>query len=486
MTYQIERIELYVRETPPGRMAFAIGKQAADAAPKKLTSPLAHVRLTLRGPGGETTWGCSADRLSVRWLDKRPRRSRGLKSRELVDLIYQARDIYLESPKFETPFEKWQACHPRIMQAGRRRNQEDLTSSFASALFERAVLDAAARLERLPLFQMVVGDRLGIRPETVHPELKGLPFTKLLPERPATEFFIRHTVGLADPLTADDLPAQNRVGDGLPETLEEYIAADGLSHFKVKISGNSASDRARLARLWDLIPQTPDTVITLDANEAYRDIRKFRDFVFALERDEPGLFQHIRLIEQPLQRSLKITRKEASILKEIGEHITVIIDESDGTVEAFKKAHGQGFSGTSHKNCKGFYKSLLNHALIAHYGLQGESNILSGEDLQNLPVMPLHQDFVSLSILGLDDCERNGHHYNFGLSMLSEKEKPHVTAQHRDMYVKRGEEWFLRITDGKVRCASLQCGGYGVRHEPDWSSMTDMRTWVRERFPTGF
>ena len=32
-------------------------------------------------------------------------------------------------------------------------------------------------------------------------------------------------------------------------------------------------------------------------------------------------------------------------------------------------------------------------------------------------------DFVALSVLGVDHCERNGHHYNYGLSMLAEKER---------------------------------------------------------------
>ncbi|QDT50155.1 hypothetical protein Pan258_42120 [Symmachiella dynata] len=483
MTYRIKNIELYVRETPPGRMAFAIGKQSAKGPQQRLTSPLGHVRLELENDRGDTTFGCAGDRLSVRWLDKRPGRERGLKLRELVDLIEFARETYLQSPQFETPFAQWQPCHKTIMREGRRRNQEDLTAAFASALFERALLDGAARLEGRSLFEMIHADRLGIRPAQVHPELHDLPLPKILPPAPATEFYIRHTVGLADPLTADDLPEKDRVNDGLPETLAEYIQTDGVVHFKVKISGQPDHDLGRLERLWDLIPKTEETVITLDANEAYTDMGRFRDFVENLETQSPGCFQHISYIEQPLLRSFKVTPADAKILREIGESKPVIIDEADGTLHSFKDAHANGYSGTSHKNCKGFFKSLMNYALIAHYGLEGESNYLSGEDLQNLPVVPLHQDFVSASILGLNDCERNGHHYNYGLSLLSDQDKTNVTKHHRDLYVKRGEEWFLNIVDGKVRCASLQCPGYGVNDEPDWASMTNMRQWLQTRFP---
>ena len=273
------------------------------------------------------------------------------------------------------------------------------------------------------------------------------------------------------------------MNDGLPETLDEYIKTDGVVHFKVKISGQPDHDLARLERLWDLIPKTEETVITLDANEAYTDMGRFRDFVQNLDTQSPGCFQHISYIEQPLLRSLKVTPADAKILREIGESKPVIIDEADGTLHSFKDAHAVGYSGTSHKNCKGFFKSLMNYALIAHYGQEGESNYLSGEDLQNLPVVPLHQDFVSASILGLNDCERNGHHYNYGLSLLSDQDKTNVIKRHPDLYVKRGKEWFLNIIDGKVRCASLQCPGYGVSDEPDWASMTDMRQWLQTQFP---
>jgi len=483
MKYRIKTIELYVRETKPGRMAFAIGKQSGGVSKTQLTSPLGHVRLVLENDQGDSTFGCAADRLSVRWLDKRPGRSRGLKLNELVDLIEFARATYLKAAEFHSPFTLWQECHKAIMRAGRKRGQEDLTSSFASALMERAILDGVSRLEGLSLFEMIRRDRLGIKPAEIHPELEGLKLTAILPPQQKTSFYIRHTVGLADPLTATDLLAENRVNDGLPETLEEYIKTDGITRFKVKISGNPQSDLARLARLWELIPKNEETVITLDANEAYTELSQFAQFVDQLEREQPGCFQHIAYIEQPLVRSLKVTPADAKILRDIGERKPVIIDEADGRLKAFKEAHAVGYRGTSHKNCKGFLKSLLNLALIAQYGLDGESNYLSGEDLQNLPVVPLHQDFTALGILGLEDCERNGHHYNYGLSMLSEKDKAHVTRHHPDLYVKRGDEWFLNITDGQVQCDSLQCPGFGISDEPDWASMTPMRAWLTQRFP---
>lgn len=484
MSYRIEDVELYVRETPPGRMVFSLGETGGTGdAPEALINPLAHVRLVLKDSGGNETFGCSADRLSVRWLDKRPGRSRGRKRRELVELIETARDIYRKEPEFESPFEKWRDCHPQIMQAGRKQNQVDLTSSFASALMERAVLDAVCRIHDQPLFEMIRQNRVGLQPEQVHPQLKGLNLPDLLPAAPRTRFWIRHTVGLADPLTEDDIPPDERLNDGLPESLEEYIRRDGIRYFKVKISGDPQRDLDRLGRIWDVVLQAEQPVLTLDANEAYADLESLDGFVRRLERERLGLFQHILYIEQPLPRTLTLDRDTAPRLRKIAERKPLVVDEADGTVDAFRRALRIGYQGTSHKNCKGFFKSLLNHALAVDAALDGDEAFLTAEDLQNLPVVPLHQDFAALGVLGLEHCERNGHHYNYGLSMLSETDKANAVRHHPDLYVRRGEEWFLDIREGQVECGSLQCPGFGVRDEPDWPSMSRMRDWLHRRHP---
>ena len=108
---------------------------------------------------------------------------------------------------------------------------------------------------------------------------------------------------------------------------------------------------------------------------------------------------------------------------------------------------------------------------------------MSAEDLQNLPVVPLQQDLVSVGILGIDHCERNGHHYNYGLSMLSEKDKRAATTRHPDLYAQRGEEWFLRIEQGQIQCDSLHGPGFGIQDEPDWESMERLDDWLERRHP---
>ncbi len=484
MKYHIDSIEFYVRETAPARFASALGAAAkSDQPPEHVTSPLCHAKMMVTDDSGNTSFGCSADRLSVRWLDKRPDRDFDRKRRELATLIQTARECYLANPDFESPFAYWLDRHAEIVKAGRAADQEDLTSSFASALLERAMLDAVCRLSDKSMFDMLREDRLEFRPGQLHRELHATDFAHVLPRRPVTEINIRHTVGIFDPLTDEDWPAAERLSDGLPETLDDYIKQQGIRYFKVKISGDVDADLRRLARLWEIMPTEAEPVVTLDANEAFADLATFAQFVRRFEREQLGLFQHVLYIEQPLPRSLAFDQQAARAIPEIAEAKPLIIDESDGTLTACHRALQIGYAGTSHKNCKGFFKSLANLALVAHFASDERPTVLSAEDLQNLPVVPLQQDFVSVGILGLDHCERNGHHYNFGLSMLSDVDKRNATARHPDLYEQRGDEWFLRIRDGRVQCASLHGVGFGVADEPDWGSMQDLNRWINQRHP---
>ena len=172
MKYHVDSIKFYVRETKPARFASALGKAAqGDQPPRHVTSPLCHAKMIVSDDNGKTSFGCSADRLSVRWLDKRPGRDIGLKRRELAALIQTARQSYLASPDFDSPFAYWLDRHAEIVNAGRAADQEDLTSSFASALLERAMLDAVCRLSGKSMFDMLREDRLGFRPGQLHGEL---------------------------------------------------------------------------------------------------------------------------------------------------------------------------------------------------------------------------------------------------------------------------------------------------------------------------
>ena len=489
MPFSIDQIDIFVRETPPDRMSFSIGKSSADpknaiAAKKRRPRAILLVRMKLTdSASGKTVTACSGDRPSFGWLDKRADRTAEQKLVGLISMVEKARSVFLDRGKeFMSPFTLWHRCYEDVMALGREIGQENLMASYACAMFERAVIDGVCRIQEMSFFNAVKKDKLGIQAGLVQPELKNINFPKLFPKTPRTEFAIRHTVGLSDPIVGSDIPAEHRVNDGEPETLEEYAKRDGLRFFKIKISGDTKADLVRLENIWSgVLMKTQSPSITLDGNEAYRDIEAFSEFVSVFERELTGMFQHTLFIEQPLTRALTHDPATAEWVRTIGKRKSLAIDEADGTNDSFKKAFGIGYDGTSHKNCKGVFKSLLNHGLAQVFQKRtGREAFLSGEDLSNMPIVPLHQDFATLSLLGISHCERNGHHYGFGLSHLTDGEKALIAKKHQDLYEKREGEWFLKINNGVVKTASLQEIGFGGSTMPDWESLTKLADWKRE------
>lgn len=471
MKYKIEQIDLLIRETPPDRQLFAIGSgQPSKRRPRAILL----ARLLLSDDRGRSTWGVSGDRPSFGWLDKRPEFAPEEKLERLFELVRGARDIYLGG-SFDSPFRCWQECHLEVVRLGAEQNHETLSSAYASALMERALLDAFCRLEGVSVFDALKHGLVKPDFAELDPSARGIEFAELLPSRPRTSFFIRHTVGLSDPLRDRDIATQDRVGDGEPESLQAYAIRDGLRYFKVKISGDPERDLDRLEQIWDVLIELNMPVVTLDGNESYTDMDAFARFVELLERRLLGLFQHIAFIEQPLTRQLTMDTGTKAIIERISEKKALVIDEADGDLNSFARAQEVGYLGVSHKNCKGFFKSLLNRMRCHAAAEQGVFQ--SGEDLSLMPLAPLHQDFAALGILDIAHCERNGHHYGLGLSHLTEYEQALALKHHGDLYARRGEQVFLNIRGGEVYCGSLQGPGFGVSFAPDWEALTPLDSW---------
>lgn len=485
MPYRIESIEVYVRETPPGRMSFAIGKQKKPVGKnsnastgKRRPRGIAMCRMEIADDQGRKAWGASGDRPSFGWLDKRPQYNSEQKLQRLFDLVLTAKKFHLDNPRFESPFEQWLACHSEVQRVARQDDHESLSASWASSLLERAMIDAVCRLHDRSFFDMLRAEQLGLNPGRLFPELKSTKLSRLLPRRPLTRFHIRHTVGLSDPILASDQPEGKRINDGEPETLEEYIRHDGLRYFKVKISGDPVADLDRLDRIWTAVLQADQPVISLDGNESANDIDAFARFVETFERKLPGLFQHTAFIEQPLTRKLTHDSATTKTIHRISKKKLLVIDEADGNTTSFKHAFPIGYSGVSHKNCKGVFKSLMNHCLCHHYNETTDRHAFqTGEDLSLMPIVPLQQDFAALGAMNIPHCERNGHHYAFGNGHLTKTEQEQALKHHPDIYTSRRNEIFLNIRDGQLDCRSLQSPGFASRFEPDWKSLTKLTDW---------
>ncbi|MDX1541588.1 MAG: mandelate racemase, partial [Geminicoccaceae bacterium] len=217
-------------------------------------------------------------------------------------------------------------------------------------------------------------------------------------------------------------------------------------------------------------------------NEQYKAVPPFLELIERL-KSSPKLadfWRDVLFIEQPLERSVAMDPSVAGEMSRLIRDKPVIIDEADGWLTAFREATRLGYRGTSHKNCKGIYKSLHNKALVeAHNQRVGRPDdwFLSAEDLTNLAVVPLQADLASVALLDIGHVERNGHHYFRGLGHLTEAEKAAALEAHPDLYERHGDEVFLKIAEGKLACGSLQCPGVGFEALPDLDAMTPPEDW---------
>jgi len=148
----------------------------------------------------------------------------------------------------------------------------------------------------------------------------------------------------------------------------------------------------------------------------------------------------------------------------------VIIDESDAELSSFPTALELGYAGVSSKNCKGFYKSIVNAARVAKLGA---GHFMSAEDLTTLPGVSVQQDLALVSLLGMTHVERNAHHFVDGMSFASDLEQRAFVRAHGDLYEKKDHHPArLKAPGGKIALGSLAVPGFAVGAEMDFRSMT--------------
>lgn len=418
---------------------------------------------------GVEVYGIAADHLPPKWFTKDPARPVSEEIVELEAVLITAASL-ARGLRGATVFDLWLELHRRVEETRGRHRWPPLLAHFGTSLVERAAIDAFCRARGTSFARALRSGALGLRPEAIHPELHGQTPAELLPAVPLKTVFLRHTVGLADPLDATETRA--RIDDGLPETLAENIAAYRLRHFKVKFTG--PSDLPRLERIFATIAAEAkgEKVLTLDGNESFPSVAAFRETWDQIERlgAWPAVRGALWCVEQPFHRDIALAETTTAELRAWAGRPPLIIDESDGEFDSVRRALGGGYVGTSHKNCKGVFRGAATACLLAARQRRDPSRRLlqTGEDLANIGPVALTQDLVVQATLGIASVERNGHHYFRGLSFFPEALQARMLAAHPDLY-RRHEAGFanLRIENGCLDLRSVLAAPFGIDFLPD-------------------
>jgi L-alanine-DL-glutamate epimerase-like enolase superfamily enzyme len=238
---------------------------------------------------------------------------------------------------------------------------------------------------------------------------KGEYLSRYVLPQPAPRMALYHSVGASDPIVASDI--HTRIGDGLPETLPEWIRYNGLLRIKIKLAGNDLA--WDLARVSDIDRATAETqrergvaewFYSLDFNEQCPNVEYLLEFLRRLRERTAAGFERIQYVEQPTARDLRADR--ANLMHRAAKLRPVVIDESLTDIESLMLAREMGYSGAALKACKGQSQVLLMAAAAEKHKM-----FLCVQDLTCPGAALIHSAGLAAHIPGVAAIEANAREY---------------------------------------------------------------------------
>ncbi len=285
------------------------------------------------------------------------------------------------------------------------------------------------------------------------PEFAGEYLDRYTLREPKPRMPLYHLIGALDPLTDADIP--KRLNDGLPETLGEWIAADGLTHLKIKLAGDDLKwDVERVLAIEQVAAEAQAArgrtawQYSADFNERCPNVEYLLDFLARVGERSPAGLARLQYIEQPTARDLKA--KPENRMHAAARIKPVVIDESLVDLESLELARELGYSGVALKACKGHSGALLMGAAAQKYGM-----FLCVQDLTCPGASFLHSASLAARVPGVAAIEGNARQY--------------CPAANRG-WAERYPTMF-KITDGTIGTAVLSGPGLGFNARSDLGSL---------------
>ena len=197
----------------------------------------------------------------------------------------------------------------------------------------------------------------------------------------------------------------------MPNTLEEWIARDGLIHFKIKLNGgNLAADFERVVRIDRIVNRVQPTrgvkdwKYLLDFNEGCPNVGYLLEFLRKLREATPTGFDRILYIEQPTARDLQKDR--ANVMHQAARLRPIVADESLTDLESLLLAREMGYTGAALKACKGQTHAMLLAAAAQKFGM-----FLCVQDLTCPGASLIHSAGIAARVPGNAGIEANARQF---------------------------------------------------------------------------
>jgi hypothetical protein len=241
------------------------------------------------------------------------------------------------------------------------------------------------------------------------PEFRGEYLDRYILAKPTPRIRMFHSVGASDALTRAEL--KKPVGDGLPETLEEWIPYNGVVALKIKLNGSDLAwdvDRVvgihRVATAAQAKRGVRDWVYSIDFNERCPNVQYVLDFEHQVKAKTPDAFDRVQYLEQPTARDLAANR--GNTMFEAAKLRPVVIDESLTGLDMLKLSREMGYTGAALKACKGQSQTLLLAAAMQKYKM-----FLCVQDLTCPGAALVHSVGIACHVPGVSGLEANAREY---------------------------------------------------------------------------
>lgn len=323
-----------------------------------------------------------------------------------------------------------------------------LAQLVAASPLDAAVNDAYGRVHERNSYQTLGKDFLDrdIADFLGDETFRGDYLDQFVLSEPTASLPLYHLIGALDPLT--DADVADRLSDGLPETLPEWIEADGLTHMKIKLNGDDIDwDVQRVLNIDAIAIPTQQQrgcdawFYSCDFNEKCENVDYVLEFVNRIKEASPAAFDRIQYIEQPTSRDLKANPDNR--VHAAAEIKPVVIDEALIDYESLLLSRELGYSGVALKACKGHGESLLLAAAAQKFGM-----FLCVQDLTCPGYSFLHSASLAARIPGIAAIEGNARQF---------------CPSSNDRWQSKFPEMF-DITAGSVGTAVLNGHGLGFEY----------------------
>ena len=417
---------------------------------------LLNVRCRVASRGGGSAWGFGSMTLGNVWAFPSRTMSYDVTLGAMKTLAVRLEGLTAGCREVGHPLDLAQVLEPEYLKAAAEVSRAvaldepipALATLVVASPFDAALHDAFGKLHGRNVYDTYGKDLL--RHDLARflgAGFEGERLDRYLLRRPQEKIPLFHSVGGLDPLETADVRAP--VGDGLPETLPEWIARDGLVRIKIKLSGEDlAWDVERTLRIDRVAAAAQarrgvrDWKYCLDFNERCPNVEYVLEALRRIRGGAPEGFARILYVEQPTARDLRASR--ANVMHEAAKLRPVVIDESLTGLESLLLAREMGYNGVALKACKGESQAVLMAAAAQKHGM-----FLCVQDLTCPGASLIHSVGLSAHVPSVAGIEANARQY-----------VPAANAPWQDRF-----PGIFAVHDGHVRPSEIRGPGLGIPND---------------------